>query len=159
VRLALLLPCAVLPLAFAPAPLPKPPRPASSGEDLKPLQGAWVRTSCAVGGRPGEGKEDGEVEATIAGGLFTLNQRGHGKVGVFALTLGRSKGARFIDFRTVSGFRVGAVEQGIYSLEGDTLVVCSEVVAPPEWPGTGRPTDLHSPHLGQRREVYRRKAR
>jgi hypothetical protein len=57
---------AVLAVAFAPAPLPRPAPPASAIEDLKEMQGEWVRSSLTICGKAHK-EQPGAIIATIRG--------------------------------------------------------------------------------------------
>jgi uncharacterized protein (TIGR03067 family) len=98
---SLLLPLAFLSLSFAPAPFPKPTRPGDTTDDLKKIQGNWVRTD---GNLPFRVTND-QLHFTTVGDSwkFTLDQKANPKR---------------IDFVLLQTEKL--TYRGIYRIEGDT---------------------------------------
>ncbi len=149
-RRLVLLACAALPLGFAPAPLPKPD---TSKEDLKRMQGTWlhVSTESEVWGRYESGP------ALVISGdhmLFDWPSRPPAIVCTFRVDARQSPKA--LDMRLVRGvfgitptrptFRLAT-----YSLEGDTLKVCEYICPRVE----GRPKTV-SAKRGATLSVFKR---
>src|SRR3954463_13989149 len=106
---------AVLSLAFAPAPFPRPGKRGDTNEgDLKKLQGAWVRVQLGISMQPGPDN----CAVTISGTRLQFPS----KDDAWTLTLVATKKPKQIDARRVSNQK--DVFQGVYRLEGDTLTVC-----------------------------------
>ncbi len=135
---------ALLSVAFAPAPLP---RPDAGKEDLKELQGTWLPVEEARAGRPRRVAEDWRV--AIAGDRMTFLQGGVARV-VYAIALDAGKRPKAIDMRAAGE----GTFRGIYALKGDTLIVCTGTVS-----DLDRPKALVPTGPLQRREVYQRAKR
>jgi uncharacterized protein (TIGR03067 family) len=104
-RAVVLFVVAVGSLAFAPAPFPRSAQ-REGGDDLKKLQGTWVRTS--LNGKPEN------VTAHVKGDRMLYDS----KDDAWVITLDTSHKPKRVDFVRVDGkmnFR------GVYRLEGDTF--------------------------------------
>jgi uncharacterized protein (TIGR03067 family) len=133
-------------LAFAPAPFPKPERDRSCAH-LEAVQGQWVRTFASLGGRRVTTYSLHDV-ATIGG-----NRWSEGKAEwTFKLTGRRSSGRIDMESTPASAARGFPSCEGIYKLEGDTLTICTVAVAQGE-----RPSSFEHPKPGVWLEVYKRK--
>jgi uncharacterized protein (TIGR03067 family) len=137
-----LLLAAVLSLAFAPAPLP---RPDAGKDDLKKMQGTWDVVSRTSAGRP--------LPATlkkvvIAGDRLTF-YRENGTVATrWVLKVDDKKSPRQFSRHREGPAKITA--QGIYELKGDTLTMCyTRGNNPP-------PADLDGNKPGRWHDVYRR---
>jgi uncharacterized protein (TIGR03067 family) len=143
---ALLLLAAVVSLGFAPAPLPNPPRPEPSKEDLKKMQGAWVRVVLSnQAGAGGAVARDTTARVVIANNRMSYSVSGK-VMSEWFITLDAKKAPKVFDNEAVG--REGPY-RGIYRLEGDTLTICSR-------PGStekDRPTNLAGPRPGVVLEV------
>jgi uncharacterized protein (TIGR03067 family) len=100
---------ALPPLAFAPAPFR---RPARQTDDLKAIQGDWVRVT-----RNGKAEEPNDYPATIKGNLMRYPNQNY----TYVLTLDQKASPRRIDL--VSETDQKYAYRGIYRLEGDTLTI------------------------------------
>ena len=99
---------AVLCLAFAPAPFPKPARGKS---DLERLKGSWFG--------------DGGLEARFDGDRLTYYRNGE-LVNVYRVTLNAAATPKAIDLKGIGGGAAdGRSYLGIYRLEKDTLQMYS----------------------------------
>ncbi len=145
-RSLLLLVFAALSAAFAPAPLP---RPVPGKDDLKKMQGQWVRASVHIGGELKYPEAESNV-VSIRGDRLRYGGQG----GEWVVTLVAGRGPRQADFRRVGADVGHDLFHGIYKLEGDTLTFCFVFVG--EGP---RPTDFGGLEPGVWLEVYRRTKR
>jgi uncharacterized protein (TIGR03067 family) len=137
---------ASLSLAFAPAPLPKPD---TGKDDLRKMQGEWVRVRYTLAGRA-----VGVDNSTITIANNHLRYGSTPGVDEWILTLEYRKKPQVFDIRSLArGSR--KVFRGIYRLEGDTLTVLSRD-SPAEG---GRPTDFDASRPGVYAEVFHRKKR
>src|SRR5687767_13257210 len=66
---------AVLSLAFAPLPFPRPGKGGKAASDLKALQGEWVQVSCSLNGGP-PAASGGEDTAVYDGARLTRLSKG-----------------------------------------------------------------------------------
>src|SRR5262245_1074094 len=103
-------------LAFAPAPKPKPDQ---SKNDLKKLQGKWVRVSCFVDGA-GYSERPGAVTVKVQGDLMAFGSPGD----TWKVTLYARKQPKQIDSQNATRKGRGSLYYGLYRLEGDDLVIC-----------------------------------
>jgi uncharacterized protein (TIGR03067 family) len=103
-----LLPLALVSMAFAPAPL-RAPKPGSAAEDAKALQGSWLA-------------EEG-VGATFKGDILSFSTR-LGPGVSYRVKLDPSSKPRSIDLKVASEKGDGRVILGIYSLEKDVFKLC-----------------------------------
>jgi uncharacterized protein (TIGR03067 family) len=95
-------------LAFAPAPFPKSGRPAGNEDDLKKLQGKWLRVLS-------NGQPDSKTLVAIAADRMQFSSA----TDAWILKLDATRKPRRIDFA-----RVGEKDNfylGVYRLEGDTF--------------------------------------
>jgi uncharacterized protein (TIGR03067 family) len=116
-RLLSLLTCVALPLAFAPAPLPKPDRGRDSREaDLRRMQGNWKQIRYLIG--HGE-RPVADCSVLIAGSSASFLNRGR-VASVYELKLTPGMGPKTMTWTSKSN----DVEQSRFSLEGDTLRIC-----------------------------------
>jgi uncharacterized protein (TIGR03067 family) len=108
---------AVLLTGFAPAPFRKPD---SGKDDLKKMQGSWLRLSSTNGALP-------PVATPINDTVVITGDRINFSGQIYVLTLGRAPGVRTFDFKPAqSGKPVlgGKGWLGVYELKGDSLRVC-----------------------------------
>ena len=95
-------------LAFAPAPFPKSGRPAGNEDDLKKLQGKWLRVQS-------NGQPTDRAPATITGDRMQFSSASD----AWILKLDATKSPRRIDFVKVG--EKGNFYRGVYRVEGDTF--------------------------------------
>jgi uncharacterized protein (TIGR03067 family) len=145
-----LVPLAILSLAFAPLPFPRPAKGGKAASDLKALQGEWVRVSCSLNGGP-PAASGGEDTAVYDGARLARLHRGVASAR-WVVTLDPSKEPRRMDMEDAAA--PGRKLLCIYRLDGDTLTCAfrNQVNAPE------RPTDFE-PHALMGVEVFRRKSR
>jgi uncharacterized protein (TIGR03067 family) len=125
----------VLLVGFAPTPFPKPKKSDPSKDDLKKLQGEWVRTCSII-------IADSRMTDTLAGKCQNT----------WAITLDASKMPKLLDIER-KGATPPVTFVGIYRLKGDTLTLCSR------WSKAekDRPTDFDGSKPGVWLEVFRRR--
>jgi uncharacterized protein (TIGR03067 family) len=137
-------------LGFAPAPLPKPD---SSKEDLRKMQGEWVRVRCVSGGNTLV--IDGQVTAVFKGNRMRISLDGRVQA-EWVITLDAAKKLKVLDQTAHSGLvEKGLTYRGVYRLEGNTLSICSRQ-------GTdvsNRPTNLTGGGKNDLLRVYKRRKR
>jgi uncharacterized protein (TIGR03067 family) len=144
VRCASLLALAALSLAFAPAPLT---RRDSSKEDLKKIQGEWVRVHYTINGK----LTGGECWITIAGTLLRYgNNPGSDE---WTISIDARKKTKMIDL--VSFKDKKKTYRGIYRLQEDTLTIYSRA-SPSE---KDRPTRFDPSQGNLDVEVFKRRKR
>jgi uncharacterized protein (TIGR03067 family) len=146
VRHFILIPAA-LSAAFAPLPFPRPVSPAN---DLRRMQGDWVRASRNFGE---EMREDGAMRVRIDGDLLSY-RRGRADLGRWRICLGQDGRLRTVDkFTTGEGGRKYRW-LGVYEFRGGALAVCwTSFCNDPERPRGFEPGDEVQV------EVYRRPER
>lgn len=135
-------------LAFVPAP---PPRPKANQPDIRKLQGEWVRVRHTVGG-----KEVKPAAATLVIAGDRLSYGGAPVAGqpAWTIQIDEKKTPKVFDREWVApGSLLGECWRGVYSLQGDTLTVCSAV----DWREDGRPQALIGKTPGHILEVFQRK--
>jgi uncharacterized protein (TIGR03067 family) len=136
--LALLLLAATLVIG-APAPLPKP----TNEEDLRRLQGTWVRVASFRAGKPFP-KSPGTLEAMVNGDNLAFYW--DGKLSkAWTVRLNAKAKPKTLDLS--NGKTSGP--PGVYALDGDTLKIC--------FGDEKRPTDLSGAAPTDRLVVWRRK--
>jgi uncharacterized protein (TIGR03067 family) len=112
----LLLPFAVVSLAFAPLPFPKPD---TAKADLGKMQGEWRCVSCILSGKPRDLVAH-PITVTVKG-----DQMGFGTPDdTWRLVLDVKPGLRRIDFVRVKSLDGTDLIRGVYRLDGDTLTFC-----------------------------------
>jgi uncharacterized protein (TIGR03067 family) len=111
------LPLVLLSLAFAPAPFPKPHQ---SKEDLKKLQGLWMRKQVADGGRLCD--DHACVTLEIIGQTAFEWQGGKLRTKL-AMRLDATQHPRCLDF-VVRDDPKGNAMRGIYRINGETFTYC-----------------------------------
>jgi uncharacterized protein (TIGR03067 family) len=116
-KYAILLAAAVS-LAFAPAPFPKPPKPESTKDDAKKLQGTWLKVQSVP---PGNGEGSGTLLFTGECMRYSLNGN---LAGEYSLRIDAKKKPKVFDFKGTGGLTEGLNYRGIYRLERDTLTIC-----------------------------------
>jgi uncharacterized protein (TIGR03067 family) len=144
----LLIVAASLLIGFTPAPFLVPKRPDSSQEQLKKLQGEWVRTRWNVSG---EEYQVTPVTISSSGKRMTLTLA-RLPPDRWTIRLDASKSPKVFDIEGTTPGVKGVVFVGIYRLEGDTLTLCSR------WSKAekDRPTDFDAkPHVWL--EVFQRR--
>jgi uncharacterized protein (TIGR03067 family) len=109
---------AALSLGFAPAPFPKPPKPDATKDDLKKLQGTWLKVIAVP---PGNGEGQGRL--VFSGERMRYSLVG-AAVGEYTLTIDARKKQKVFDFKGIGGGVEGLTYRGIYRLERDTLTIC-----------------------------------
>jgi uncharacterized protein (TIGR03067 family) len=136
----------------APAPLPKPD---VGKEDLKKMQGAWLRLSCTGGTFPPVPRPINDI-VVIVGNHIAYDIQKPSDIGrstlKWALTLGSGKAPRTFDIKRGEGERHPQVWSGVYELKGDTLRVCFR-------PGLVRPRSIKPSRAGEYLQTFRRKKR
>jgi uncharacterized protein (TIGR03067 family) len=138
----------ILSTAFAPAPLPKPD---PTKEDLRKMQGEWVRTSYSSGGTELATARGATI--VLTGSRLEYSQNG-ASLGKYTIALDAKKKPRALDFKEIST-PTGPSYRGIYRLEGDTLTICYRVGAEE----SNRPTEFDSSKQGVVISVYKRQKR
>lgn len=142
-RTSWLLLAACLALAFAPAPFPRPGKRAADENDLKKLQGAWLRVQLGIGTTP----KENNCPITITGTRMQFPVADD----AWALTLNPAGKPKTLDARRISN--PGSLFRGIYKFEGDSLIIC--------WRGPSadpkRPTDFTAGVEGVWFQVYKRR--
>jgi uncharacterized protein (TIGR03067 family) len=109
---------ALVSLAFAPLPFPK-----TSEADLKAMQGEWVLVGESHA--TGPPRHMRHLRASVADRRVTFSPEGDAPAGEWAVTLVASEAPKAIDLtRGGDGLRL---IRGVYSLKGDTLVLCWNV--------------------------------
>jgi uncharacterized protein (TIGR03067 family) len=139
---------AVLLVGFAPAPFP---RTDSTKADLKKLQGEWVRVSHTIGGTP---LSPAGATLVIAGDRLEYGEH-PGKEGWEVELNARTTPKRLDRTWRRSQLLPSAGWIGVYSLQGDTLTICSVRNADDE----DRPKDLEGKLPGHVVEVFKRQKR
>jgi uncharacterized protein (TIGR03067 family) len=129
-RSALLL-LALLSLAFAPAPLPRPAKRGPNGEELKKMQGTWALVSEREEGRQ---LRVGNVRAVIEDNDLTFFVGGK-KTGEWTFTLNATTKPKALDMQMCPPGDL--LIRAVYALEGDTLTICQGGLVPRR-----RPADL-----------------
>jgi uncharacterized protein (TIGR03067 family) len=133
---------AVLSLAFAPLPRSRP-KPDGRADSQK-VQGEWVLVHASTGG-----KSDGNV---LEGLVFSGNGfRMLGPVGYrgdWTFAMNPKAGPKSLDMVAPGG---GLLIEAVYSLEGDTLRICSHTSA------TKRPSDVSGSGPSESLWVFKRK--
>jgi uncharacterized protein (TIGR03067 family) len=138
----LLLTAALLTLAFAPAPLPKP----AGRHDARALEGKWERVRLYNGGalipeRPGE------VSLVVTGRTAVFWRNGVEQTR-WAIKLDPRASPRRLDLEGL-GASQGVVLHGIYRPDGETLTWC--------YSGSARPSSFDRPAPGVFLVVLKRK--
>jgi uncharacterized protein (TIGR03067 family) len=142
---ALLLVAAVVSLAFAPAPLP---RPAPNKDDRMQLQGTWERLTYTLGGQPVPlvAPNGGPIHAVFTGDHVTFTQGAltHGK---WRITLDTRKSPKSFE---MTWEQTGRTLWGVYELKGDTLTMCCSTNE------RERPTDFDGSKPGRYHSTFKR---
>jgi uncharacterized protein (TIGR03067 family) len=145
--------CAAVLLGFAPAPFPKPARPASARQALKELEGSWVAVRRCLAGhdlmRPGSG-----MTAEFAGERVSYYVETGSKT-EWTITLDVGKDPRVFDQKQVNVAGGEHILWGVYRLEGDTLTICYRLGKDPRV----RPRSLEGKGPGEWVEEFRRRKR
>jgi uncharacterized protein (TIGR03067 family) len=114
-----LLPLALVSLAFAPAPFPKAAKPTPAQADLRAMQGRWLRISGSFGGT-----ELARVEANIRivenKVAFYLGDRLRDE---WSISLNPKQDTKQFDAKIISGDRKGDTVTGNYQQQGDVLTL------------------------------------
>ncbi len=138
-------------LGFAPAPLPRPPKPDNGKDDLKKMEGTWEVTSLIYEGRP-LAPSTFSSRVAIAGGWLTYSDaKGNGS-SKWALTIDAKKAPRTFDMTPEGGSRVGG--WGIYAFKGEKLVRCLSIRSAAE-----RPAEFDGNRPGRYLQVLERAKR
>src|SRR5438876_567804 len=95
-RRSSLLLAALLSLAFAPAPFPRPGKRDTSESDLKKMQGAWVRVKNTFHGRS---QEANDTPVTITG----MRMQFPAASDAWTITLDATKKPKTIDLKHIDG--------------------------------------------------------
>ena len=111
---------AALSLAFAPAPFP---RPDPSKEDLKKLQGTWLKVYSVPAGN---GENEGLLVIAKQRMSYTLPGM---PTGEYEFQVNAKKKPKLFDFKGTGGLVQGNEYRGIYELDGDTLKFCYVMTA------------------------------
>ena len=112
---------AVLCLAFAPAPFPRPDRPA----DLRKLEGEWVLVSLTSGGVTDHPRK----WLFISGHSLSITAAGSAYVSRYRFTLNPKASPPNIDLRMFHGNTVTHRMNSSYLLRGDELLICYHLAA------------------------------
>jgi uncharacterized protein (TIGR03067 family) len=141
-RVLPLIACACL--AFAPAPLPRSRPRADARAALQKVQGEWVLVHAST-----EGKPDGNVLQGLVFSGSTFRMLGPvGYRGDWTFTMNPKTGPKSLDMVVPGG---GVLIEAVYSLEGDTLRICSHDT------GKKRPRDLSGSGPSESLCVFKRK--
>jgi uncharacterized protein (TIGR03067 family) len=138
----------VLLLSFAPAPFPRIDK---TKADLKKLQGEWVRVAHVLSGTP---LSSAETILVIAGDRLEYGEH-PGKEGWEVVLNAGTTPKRFDRTWRRTQALPSACWIGVYSLQGDTLTICSVRNGDEE----DRPKDLDGKLAGQVLEVFKRQKR
>jgi uncharacterized protein (TIGR03067 family) len=128
-------------LAFAPAPFPKPD---SSKDDLKKMQGEWAQVRFDLGGRADQVRN---FTVVITGDRLRWFLDGKPFV-AWSITLDGTRKPREFDARGTEGSVKGSTFLGVYRLKGEFLTIC--------YHASQRPTGLQSDKPGVWLEVFKR---
>ena len=145
----LLLFSTVLLVGFAPAPFPRSEKPESRKDQMKKLQGEWVRTRTVIAGRVFPVTA---VTMIIDGDRMTDTLAGT-RQNTWTIRLDAGKTPKVFDIEMTTEGVKGTTFVGIYRLEGDTLTLCSR------WSKAekDRPKDFDGSKRGVWLEVFRRR--
>jgi uncharacterized protein (TIGR03067 family) len=126
---------AVLSLAFAPAPFPKPD---PTQKDLKELQGEWRVVSSVMDGGKAKADEIKAMKAVIKGNRYTV-YRGAEVAIEHTFSIDSTKKPKTIDFTVSSRMTQGCKRFAIYEVNSDNLKICisTGVWRPNEFSGQG----------------------
>ena len=114
---------AVLSLAFAPAPFPRPLKLDPGKEDLKKMQGEWVEIARNSDGVPIESIR-GNWSVMVVGDRISWRHSGD-EYTRWRVTLDTSKSPRAMTLTNEApADRVGVIAHSRYRVEGDTLTYC-----------------------------------
>src|SRR5262249_9637840 len=102
-------------------------------KDLEALQGDWSITSAERDGKKAPDEAVKSVKLTFAKDTITVTEGT--KKTEMTFKLDPSKSPKTIDLTYGTGGRMGEIDQGIYTLDGDTLKLCIKR-------GGGRPTEF-----------------
>jgi uncharacterized protein (TIGR03067 family) len=130
---------AVLSLAFAPAPFPRPAPSASAIEDLKAMQGEWVRSSLTICGKTDK-EQPGAIIATIRGNHMAFGTPSD----TYTFTLDASQSPKWIE---------SSMFRGVYEVKGNTLTLCFRMGVNDD----PRPMSFDPAQQGVWLEVFKRK--
>jgi uncharacterized protein (TIGR03067 family) len=141
---------ASLALGFAPVP---PYRPKANQAGLKAIQGEWVRARHTISGRAAS---PAAATLVIAGDRLSYGQAPVPGQPSWQIKLDERRGPKVLDREwVVPGSMLGECWRGIYTVEGDTLTLCSVV----GWSEAARPADFSGKETGHIVEVFKRRKR
>jgi uncharacterized protein (TIGR03067 family) len=101
-------------------PAPKTPFDEAARKELKALEGDWALQRLEAEGKKHEPGPDERMVLTIKGAKWSFPATGEqGEV----IALGTSSSPRLIDLKSTRRGREALVREGIYKLDGDTLVI------------------------------------
>jgi uncharacterized protein (TIGR03067 family) len=147
---------AVLCLAFAPVPFPKPAKPDPGKADLKKLQGTWAVSRRTINGADQTARSS-DMTVVITGDRIRFVVGGDPRT-EWTFTLDPTKQPRLLDRSKVWGKgaanagKTGPSYRGIYRLDGDVLQFVHST-------GAGaleRPTDFEGKRRGETLYVLKR---
>jgi uncharacterized protein (TIGR03067 family) len=96
-------------------------------KDLQAMQGTWKVAELVEKGRRIPARDTDPIEVEIVGPRLTIRDDGAAREEI-KLKLHVDKGVRAVDFHYTKGPSTGNVERGVYSIDGDTLKICTNEV-------------------------------
>ncbi len=148
---------AVLCLAFAPVPFPKPAKPDASKLDQKKIQGTWAVSRRTINGADQTARSS-DMTVVIVGDRIRFVVGGDPRT-EWTFTLDPTKQPKLLDRKKVWGkgaaanaAKTGPSYRGIYRLDGDTL----QFVHSTGPGGLERPTDFAGKRRGETLYVLKR---
>jgi uncharacterized protein (TIGR03067 family) len=136
---------ALVSLGFAPAPVPKPIKPDANKDDLKKLQGAWVRVHLTINGKP----RQANCTITIRGDRLQFPVPSD----AWLIHLDPSKKPKVFDYKGATPSVKDIDYRGVYRIEGDTLTICMRQGGAEK----DRPHDFDANKQGLWLQVFKRK--
>ena len=112
---------------------------AAARKELKAIEGAWVVQRIETKDGKQEPGDDERMSLTIKGAKWTFGTLQEGEV----VALDPSANPKLLDFKSVRKGREDTVNEAIYQVDGDTLIICIY-----QGKDKKRPTSLDRPTEG-----------